>query len=245
MYKIVFFSIFFLGAFSNATLANDNLRTCLSGKYHSLCNYSALTPEQRKQATEARRLENLKTCLSGKYSTLCNHSLLSATERKDVVEAEKQENLRTCMSGKYKTLCKHHLLSQTELQQVKEAERQENLKTCLNGSYASLCNHSILTKEELSRVSEAEKRAADKARKIQTSPTYSAPRRARDGYLIEVAHNDELFIINGEKYEAQTYCLGWDEGDEVIFVEGSAFGACASAKLYNMNRRESCDVWCE
>lgn len=78
-------------------------------------------------------------------------------------------------------------------------------------------------------------------------PTYSRPvvRSAKSGYLIEVAHNDELFIINGEKYEAQTYCLGWEEGEEVIFLEGSAFGACASAKLLNINRRETCDVWCE
>ena len=48
-----------------------------------------------------------------------------------------------------------------------------------------------------------------------------------------------------KKYEAQTYCLGWDEGEEVLFIEGSPYGACASAKLYNLDRRESCDVWCE
>jgi hypothetical protein len=65
------------------------------------------------------------------------------------------------------------------------------------------------------------------------------------GYPIEVAHNDELFIINGEKYEAKTYCLGWDQGERVVFLEGSAFGACASAKLLNVNRNEVCEVWCE
>ena len=26
-------------------------------------------------------------------------------------------------------------------------------------------------------------------------------------YEIEVSDNDELFVINGEKYEAQTYCF--------------------------------------
>ena len=66
-----------------------------------------------------------------------------------------------------------------------------------------------------------------------------------EGYEIEVAHNDELFIINGEKFEAQTYCLGWEEGERVLFIEGSAFGACASAQLLNINRSETCDVWCE
>lgn len=76
---------------------------------------------------------------------------------------------------------------------------------------------------------------------------YSALSRSsgRDSYKIEVAHNDELFIINGEKFAAQTYCLGWEEGDEVLFLEGSPFGACASAELLNLRTREKCDVWCE
>ncbi len=74
----------------------------------------------------------------------------------------------------------------------------------------------------------------------------SAPKsQAQDAYLIEYAHNDELFVINGEKFEAQTYCLGWEQGESVIFIEGSAFGACASAELFNLNRKESCSVWCE
>ncbi len=74
----------------------------------------------------------------------------------------------------------------------------------------------------------------------------SSPRsQAQDAYLIEYAHNDELFVINGEKFEAQTYCLGWEQGESVIFIEGNAFGACASAELFNLNRKESCSVWCE
>jgi hypothetical protein len=89
----------------------------------------------------------------------------------------------------------------------------------------------------------------------QPAPSMSRPgqssqplrsRQARtDSYQIEVAHNDELFIINGEKFEAQTYCLGWEAGDEVIFLEGSPFGACATAKLFNLRTRETCDVWCD
>jgi len=39
---------------------------------------------------------------------------------------------------------------------------------------------------------------------------------AAEYYEIEVAHNDELFIVNGEKFEAKTYCLGWDKGDKEI-----------------------------
>ena len=76
---------------------------------------------------------------------------------------------------------------------------------------------------------------------------YGAPSRgsSRDSYEIEVAHNDELFVINGEKFEAQTYCLGWEEGDQVLFLDGSPYGACASATLLNLRTREKCNVWCE
>jgi hypothetical protein len=68
---------------------------------------------------------------------------------------------------------------------------------------------------------------------------------AVDTYEIEVAADDELFIINGERFESKTYCLGWEEGEDVIFIDGSANGVCLSAELYNLNRRESCEVWCE
>jgi hypothetical protein len=78
-----------------------------------------------------------------------------------------------------------------------------------------------------------------------TSGGGSAGSDSRPSFAIEVAHNDEFFIINGEKYEAQTYCLGWYEGDQVVFLEGSEYGACASAKLLNLRTDEICDVWCE
>lgn len=64
-------------------------------------------------------------------------------------------------------------------------------------------------------------------------------------YKIEAAVNDEKFIINGEVFEAKTYCLGWDEGDDVVFIEGSSMGVCTSATLFNLNRKEKCEVWCE
>ena len=68
---------------------------------------------------------------------------------------------------------------------------------------------------------------------------------AADSYEIEVAFNDEHFVINGEKFSAKTYCLGWEEGERVIFVSGSPNGSCSEATLYNLNRREKCEVWCE
>ncbi|MDX5371899.1 MAG: hypothetical protein LPK18_05630 [Pseudomonadaceae bacterium] len=64
-------------------------------------------------------------------------------------------------------------------------------------------------------------------------------------YTIETSHNDELFIINGEKFEAQTYCMDLFEGDQVIFIEGSPLGACSSAKVVNLRTRNECNLWCE
>ena len=68
---------------------------------------------------------------------------------------------------------------------------------------------------------------------------------SRPSYEIEVSHNDELFIINGEKYAAQTYCFGFNEGDQVIFLEGSPYGACATAEILNLRNKKTCKVWCE
>lgn len=109
----------------------------------------------------------------------------------------------------------------------------------------SLCNRALLSPTQKAQATEAEKQAATRAEKIKRAKPSAPVRRSTSGYRIEVAHNDELFIINGEKYGAQTYCLGWKEGQAVLFIEGSFYGACASAKLYNLDRKESCDVWCE
>ena len=64
-------------------------------------------------------------------------------------------------------------------------------------------------------------------------------------YEIEVAHNDELFIINDERFEAKLYCFGWYKGDKIIFLDGNPNGVCTSATLYNITRDKSCEVWCE
>src|SRR6476646_10817199 len=50
----------------------------------------------------------------------------------------------------------------------------------------------------------------------------TAQRTSRPSYRVEVSHNDEVFIINGEKFEAQTYCFDMEEGDSVIFIDGDA-----------------------
>jgi hypothetical protein len=68
---------------------------------------------------------------------------------------------------------------------------------------------------------------------------------AQTRYEIQVSHNDDLFIINGEKFKAKNYCFNMEKGDKVIFVSGSPSGACTSAKLLNLRTQRICDVWCE
>lgn len=64
-------------------------------------------------------------------------------------------------------------------------------------------------------------------------------------YEIEVSHNDELFIINGEKIKAKTYCFNVQKGDKVIFTSGRPNGVCLSAEFLNLRTDRVCRVWCE
>jgi hypothetical protein len=107
------------------------------------------------------------------------------------------------------------------------------------GSIATLKDTKVLA------VTEKGQLALAKSGVTLTQDSSAPESQAQDAYLIEYAHNDELFVINGEKFEAQTYCLGWEQGESVVFIEGSALGACASAELFNLSRKESCSVWCE
>lgn len=73
----------------------------------------------------------------------------------------------------------------------------------------------------------------------------SFPSLSETSYEIEKSYNEELFVINGERYKAKTYCFNMEEGDEVVFLYGSPYGACASAELLNLRTNERCEVWCE
>lgn len=63
-------------------------------------------------------------------------------------------------------------------------------------------------------------------------------------YEIEVSHNDELFIINSEKFEAKTYCFNMGKEDKVIFLEDSPNEVCVSAELLNLRTKNTGRVWC-
>lgn len=156
---LLFLSTFFLLIpFNNLYAQNNNLETCLSGKYPSLCDYSLLTREQLQETKEAENRENYKICRTGKYPALCDYSLLTQEQLKITKEAEKFENYKSCLTGKYPSLCDYSLLTSDQLNLTKKAEKKENLKTCLTGKYPSLCDYSQLTELQLKQTKKAERK---------------------------------------------------------------------------------------
>ena len=73
----------------------ENIKTCLDGRYPSLCRKGLLTQPERARVAEAEQRENLKTCLDGRYPSLCRKDLLTQVERAQVAEAERHVNLET------------------------------------------------------------------------------------------------------------------------------------------------------
>jgi hypothetical protein len=104
-------------AFVQGPTHDQNLKTCLSGKYPFLCDHGALNTEQLK---ETRAAENREICRTGSYSFLCDRSKLSPTESESV---ERNQNLNECLSGHHPASCNYSLLSPDELAQVRDAER--------------------------------------------------------------------------------------------------------------------------
>lgn len=68
---------------------------------------------------------------------------------------------------------------------------------------------------------------------------------AATSYEVEKSVNDETFIINGEVFKARTYCFNVNDGDRVIFLSGSPYGACAMAEFLDLRTKKTCKVWCE
>lgn len=157
----------------------QNLATCLSGRFPSLCHHGWLSGSDRVKVETAERLENLKTCLSGRFPSLCKRELLSSDEARQVAAAERRENLKTCLTGRFKSLCKKDLLSEAELPSVQNAERSENLRTCLTGMFTALCDKSLLTPEQRSQTEAAELRSSENSTK--SSGQVGSNRRVRIG----------------------------------------------------------------
>jgi hypothetical protein len=215
----------------------DNLSSCLSGKYPSLCNKGLLSDSQRQQANLAERSENLKTCLTGKYPSLCKRNLLSPQELIRIQEAERLENLKTCLTGKYPSLCKRSLLAGDEITQVDASEKRGNLATCLTGRYPILCKKGMLTLEQKEKVDVAEKNSQ------LAKPSLRAPSHTKRGSSgCESGHWVEHVMPDGEFIKLEDGSV-WeidisDQIDTMLWLPTTDIIAC-SDKLVNTDDNET------
>jgi hypothetical protein len=75
--------------------------------------------------------------------------------------------------------------------------------------------------------------------------TVAYPQQPPQTYVIQASADDELFIINGQRFKAKLHCLGMRVGDRVRFLEGSPNGLCTTALLLNLRSGNECSVWCD
>jgi len=222
------------------TSPEQNLQSCLSGRYPALCDHSALTAEQLKQVQNAGNRENLKVCMTGRYPALCNHAKLTPDQSASVKEAEKLENLRVCSEGRYPALCNHGMLSPDELGRVRRAEESENLRTCMDGRFSATCNHSLLTPEQAKAMATAE--AAASARTTLPAAGRVHGRQSGDcksGLSIESVEGDGkiIKIDDGSMWEVDDVdtvdTALWMAVDDVVLCNG---------KIINTDENESAEV---
>jgi tetratricopeptide (TPR) repeat protein len=106
-------------------------------------------------------------------------------------------------------------------------------------------NNPFLNAIEADRLDRERKLLVEEKRKLEVLQLNTDHSSSGCSHQIEVNKNDDFFLINGEKFEAKSYCLGFEEGDMVRFLEESPLGACASAKILNCSNNKTCEVWCE
>jgi len=68
---------------------------------------------------------------------------------------------------------------------------------------------------------------------------------ATPAYPVQEIAENQVFIINGHRYEAMTSCRGITEGDWVVFLQGNPYGTCSSAVIQNLHTGAECNLWCD
>jgi hypothetical protein len=136
-------------------------------------------------------------------------------------------------------------LSAEELESQADSYTESALSTLVDLVYVyrDIKGSAVNQQQEGARKGSAGKHrpATSKSSAIAQSESAGGSRR----YTIEAAVNDETFVINDNVYKARTYCFNVAKGDRVIFVDGSAWGACVSAEFVNLRTGDKCAVWCE
>jgi len=235
----------------------ENLKICSTGKYPALCKHNLLSEEELKRVRAAEQAENLKICLDGRYPTLCKHSLLTTEHASAVAAAEAKtaaarpraagkassRSLRAgeCESGHWiESVEGDGKIIKLEDGSMWEVDDVDTVTTSiwLPVSEVVVCGTKMINVDDdesvqVTAIREHRRAASGSGRSSQPS------------YSIQASVNDETFVINGEVFKAKTYCFNFEKGDRVIFVSGSALGACASAQILNLRTGKVCNVWCE
>ena len=86
-------------------------------------------------------------------------------------------------------------------------------------------------------------RAVEKPEKGVISKLFNDPKSKT--YTIQSAFKGSTFEINNRNFEASKLCSGFKKGDEVVFLEGSAYGLCSTAVFAKPGSSKTCKVWCE
>jgi hypothetical protein len=235
----------------------ENLRVCSSGKYPALCLHELLSTTELPQVRAAERSENLRVCMDGRYLGLCNRSLLTPEQARDVAAAEakvaasrppsslratqRRTSVGDCESGHWIEAVegdgKIIKLEDGSLWEVNDID-VVTTSIWLPISDVVVCNGKMIN------VDDGESAEVTPLKPRSGGTGADAP-TVRGGYIIEASGNDETFVINGEVFKAKTYCFGFEKGDQVRFLSGSASGACASASILNLRTGKTCKLWCE
>jgi hypothetical protein len=224
----------------------ENLKVCLAGTYPTLCKHDLLSTSELQQAQVAEREENLKLCMSGRYAPLCKHDLLTADQLRVVAAKESRAGATrpviqaNTLAGDCKT--KHWIdtvsdngkIIKLEDGSLWEVDPVDSITTAIWLPITDV----VVCAGKMLNVDDDESAHVKPVRPLVSS---SSGRN----YIIESSTDDETFVINGEVFSAKTFCFGFDKGDKVVFLEGSALGACASAKILNLRNQKVCELWCE
>jgi len=194
--------------------------------------------------------------MTGRYKSLCNHGLLTPEEARGVSTAEGQaaasappadgatqlpstSRAETCQSGlSIVSVDSDGMIIRLDDGTLWKVDDVDTVTSALwlPATEVVVCGNKIMDVDDDESVD---------ARPIgQKSKNRAGSRTSAPGYEIEASANDETFVINGEVFTAKTYCFNFDRGDRVMFIDGAATGACASATLLNLRTGEVCEVWC-
>lgn len=232
-----------------------NFKMCSDGRYPSLCRHELLSSDEAAQVKKAEAVANLQICVDGRYPSLCNHALLTDSEKQAVSSAEAVATTRKRAppqrpAGPTGAAAARHRCEDGHSLQAVEGD----------GKILKLDDGSIWEVDDVDTVTssiwlpasevivcESKIINTDDNESVQVTPLESTSSNipGRRSYVVQVAANDETFVVNDQVFKAKTYCFNVEKGDRVIFVSGSALGACASAKILNLRTSKVCDVWCE